>query len=304
MADGVIVVQPDSTGKSLDTEQVVRASDGATVQRERIVLQHADDPSGSRLPEFASRPIAGALWAIESAVQHMRKSLERAPAHAEHRRFSFRNVGASPLRMTNNGSLAVAQVESARAEAARAGLRFWGGTNPINLTPALSPRTSGLSTSSLSLVNTAPETGPSIFVDMVSCWITTAAPVPGATLFAAVSTAPINASYTISTTMFGASCSGSSRAPYGQWTNTTITLPNPVKGSGNSVSPTNQATWFPLIVMDGTGFAGSGGTVYTDGGIAIPPGHCLAFFVLSSQTTIGATFGVNCLWTELKAEME
>ena len=52
MSDGTVQLAPDGTGKKVDTSELVRASDGATVERQRIVA--ADDQFSANLARVFS----------------------------------------------------------------------------------------------------------------------------------------------------------------------------------------------------------------------------------------------------------
>lgn len=66
MADGIIQVPPDSTGKKVDTSEVTR-QDGVVVQRQRMIM--ADDETGtnSLLHELILE-IRELKWAILKAL--------------------------------------------------------------------------------------------------------------------------------------------------------------------------------------------------------------------------------------------
>lgn len=195
--------------------------------------------------------------------------------------------GLSTLRGTPNESLAIAQYEPLNAEQARAGLRFAGGNSIIanGIAPVqVIPTTTG----TLALYNADPNKV--LFIDSISFWLGSGTAAAGATLFGAVSSAPIATAPTMATGYAVSSLSGSaqrSSAVFG----TAVTIP---------VSPYAPA-WFAITSTQQAAAANVGqGDGYREynGGIAVPPLRALAFGVFSGAGT-SPLYGISVSWTEL-----
>jgi hypothetical protein len=76
MADGKVVVPPDSSGKSIDTSELTR-SDGTVVERQRVVIGDATNVTslGSVSPEGALT-VSMQLDNIESQLARIARLLE------------------------------------------------------------------------------------------------------------------------------------------------------------------------------------------------------------------------------------
>ncbi len=300
MADGVIQVNPDSTGKKLDTEELARAADGVVVERERVVLQRPGDPSSSMRPEFSSPTLLGAVRSAVAQLGEIRKTLrQRGAESADIRRFNPKRAGQSLLRMTGVESLAVAQVEPPYTEATRAGRRFcW--SYPAGAEAVTARSSFPASSCDLILWNSAPPGGPTIFLDLAAVYFNGGSTATAAVLGIVPSPLPIAGSVTLPSNFSTAnpmSTSGSSRGAVGQiLVATGMTMPSRPDGS--------KTTFYPIAGGPHAGAAASPeGFGFGDvgGRFAAPPGHGLCFVVQSSSAN---TYGISLAWVELALDME
>lgn len=296
MADGYIQVQPDSTGKKLDTDEQVRPSDGATVERERIVLARPSDASASMRAEVHSPSSVGVLKTIAGSLTSIGRTLRETTLRPSVRRFTDGvRGGFSSLRMTGLESLATAQAELPFAEIARSGRAFLLsnqiGSNTNSSTTALSTTTPGLQ-----IVNFAPPGGPTAFIK--TAIMTCSVSVSGLQLMGTLSSQPFPpGTFTIGNYANGynswSNLSGSGRAPFCRINTQSVAFPFPP-------GTTNGLFWFALTPQ-ATATASS--TVqHWDGFIAIPPRHALGLAMWSSTSQSGANFSI--LLAEHQADME
>lgn len=218
-------------------------------------------------------------------------------AEGKFRRFVRTALGGavSALRLTNVESVAMAQVEGANTECARAGRRFFGGNQIIanGIAPVTAIPTT---TATLALFNAEADGGNSLCIDRLGFWLGSGTPTAGATLLATVSPSKIATAPTVNATGYGsASASGSSRQTKARWA-TGVTLPS---------SP-NAPAWVQIISTFQLAAANVGqGDNWVEllGGILVPPGYAAGFAILSGTGTT-PLYGVSCAWNELELELE
>lgn len=294
MADGFIGVNPDSSGKKLDTEELVRPTDGLLVERERIVLQRPGDASSSLRPEVSNPPLLGAVRLAVAQLGEIRKTLrQRVSDSADVRRFSVKRAGQQLLRMTGLESLAVAPVEMPNQEAARAGQRFAGWAKGV--TPGQTTLPAVTVAPTTSLVNTAPPGGPTCFIDSVGMWCDTGTQAAGASLFLCLSDGPVGYS-ALATNGFNiqsGSTTGSGKTQFLQAPNGSLT-----KWLGLAWFLVNS-NLSPAGANQGAGSLGQP----LGGAVAVPPGYGLGLCILSGAGT-SPTFGYSIMWSEAFADME
>lgn len=195
------------------------------------------------------------------------------------------------LRGTALGSLAIAQLEPALAEAARAGLRFGGGTQVIanGIAPVAAIPTT---TATLALWNGESPGGRSYLVQRVHFGLGSGTPTAGGTLFAALAPAAI-AAPTPATNYSSGSLSRGGKATKAVW--------------GTAVTFAAGAAWMAMASSFQLAAANVGqgdGTGYlSEGGILVPPGYALGLAILSGTGTTPLYY-VSMEWTELELDLE
>lgn len=207
-------------------------------------------------------------------------------------RFSSLGKGVeAQVRLTGAGSVAVANVESPDVEVARAGRRFYGGTQALGSGIA---SVTAIPTTAAAHVLFNGETGASsrtYVIRQVSYYLASGATAAGSSLLYAVSktseTKP-SAAASYSTQSISGSSSASSKAVWG----TAVTL-----GS--------TPTWGQLAGQLNAGAANVGQSDQpwqSNGLILIPPGFMLALTVLNTNTT--GVYCVSVIWDELDLDLE
>lgn len=202
-------------------------------------------------------------------------------------RFTRKQGGDSPLRLTEFQSLAVAQVEPPGFELARAGRMFWGGgqQGATGRAPVTAVPTTG---AAFLLWNGEPDGGRAIVpVNITLTQVSGTAAIGGAIL-AALTTTKV-AAPTAATGYASASASG--------------------RGSTKAVWADNQTlgatpTWVALVGHGNPATTTEGGiTVQLPGGIVVPPGFGLALNHISGTgtTPLLTAFAV---WAEIDAYLE
>lgn len=208
------------------------------------------------------------------------------------RRFVEDQVGDRQVRMTHVESMAVAQVEPARAVLAAAGRRFHGGNQIIanGIAPVAAIPTT---TATLLLYNREPDNGLSMFVDKLNFWLGSGTAAAGATLFVTISPAKIASPPTANATGYGsASSAGSTRATKALWT-TAATI------AAGAAWVAAQSTFQLAAANVGQGDGGSD----LDGGMEIRPGYGMGFAILSGAGT-SPLYGISASWSEYFASNE
>lgn len=202
----------------------------------------------------------------------------------------FGNPG--PIRQTEYSSLAVQQAEPPGLELARAGLRYAGGCQVVAsaLAPVQAIPTTG---GALALYNTEPDGGKSIVVESVSVSLASGTPGTGFALYCGLSqgrlvTAPSAAAN------YGSAPIGKSqgKSTIALWA-TTFTLAGSPKWWAVIAGPTGGAS----------ASVGDGGTRDLGGRVVIPPGHALAFTVMSAAGTT-PLFAIHVEHVELQVTLE
>lgn len=197
----------------------------------------------------------------------------------------------NPARGTNQGSLAVAQVEGPNAEMARAGRRFMGGSNI--LANAIAPK-QAMPTTSPTVVLFNTDRSKVIQLDQVGFWLASGTAPVGATLIGALSPLPIASPVAAMATGYATqncnpASSNASKALFG----TSVTLPG-------------APVWQPLgsnMQSAGTTIGLGDGPIQLGGGILIPPGFGLGLDVLSGAGT-SALYMLGLIWNELDLDLE
>lgn len=194
-----------------------------------------------------------------------------------------------PHRLTGLQSLAVAQIEPMNAEAARAGVRFGGGTQIIanGIAPVAAIPTT---TATLYLYNGDPTR--SYLVDQLDFYLGSGTAAAGATLLATVAKLT-SAAPTANATGYGSqSMSGSSRTSKAFWST-----------AGTLAAGTN---WVPMIstLQLAAANVGQGDQVQqTWGSILVPPGYVLGIAILSGAGTT-PLYAIGAIWDELELDLE
>lgn len=195
------------------------------------------------------------------------------------------------LRLTGQGSMAVAAVEPEAYERARAGRRFWGGNQIIanGIAPVAAIPTT---TATLALYNGEPDNGADLAIERINFWLGSGTAAAGATLFVCVSDGPIATTPTMATGYEVASCSRGgrkSKAVFG----TAVTIPADPSWVG-------ALSTFQLAAAN----VGQGdGVAFLDGGIIVPPRHALGIAILSGAGTT-PLYGVSAIWSEIEGDRE
>jgi hypothetical protein len=192
------------------------------------------------------------------------------------------------LRLTQHESFAVAQVEPAGLELARAGLRFYGGVQ--NGATGRAPVGSIPTTAAAWLLwNGESDGGASLVIDTVSIvQVSGTAAVGGAILWAL--TNKKIAAPTAATGYATTSASKSSKSSRAVW--------------GDNQTLGETPTWGVLKANGNPATSTSGGdTVDVDGRIIVPPGFGLALHYLSGAGT-SPLFGASATWSELQLSLE
>lgn len=303
MADSFIQVNPDSTGKLLDTDQQVIPATGNTVQRERVVSVRGDDASATLRPQVENPPLLGAVRLAVAQLGEIRKTLRQRSADAgDVRRFSAKRYGSQLLRMTGIESLAVAQTELEHAELTRAGRRYLYG--PSGTSDSLATRQSILASScDLLLWNSAPRGGPTLFLDLVNFMLLSGTPGVAASLLGTVTANPVATAVTSTnrSTVTVLNTSGSNQSNYG-----TIIVSAGMALPLSAAAP--SYSWFPLAQIDNlsqTASIAQGPSQWAEvkGRLAAPPGHGIAFHIYGAAGT-SPLFAVSFIWVELQLDME
>jgi hypothetical protein len=198
--------------------------------------------------------------------------------------------------MTDNESIAVAQVELAKAESARAG-RYFGGGNQIIANGIAPVAAIPTTTATLALYNAEDPGGLSYEIDRIGFWLGSGTAAAGATLFATVSPAKIVTAPTANATGYGsASMSGSTRVTKAIWT-TAVTVPSP---TGRAPAWIQISSNFQLAAAN----VGQGdGYVEMNGCLLVPPGYALGFAILSGAGTT-PLYGISASWSEMQKSLE
>lgn len=208
-------------------------------------------------------------------------------------RFGWRAVGTLLLpRLTNQGSIAVANVEPEAYERARAGRRFWGGNQIIanGIAPVTAIPTT---TATLALYNGEGDDGADYCIERVNFWLGSGTPTAGATLLACVSDGPIATTPTAMATGYEvASCSRGSRKSKAVWA-TAVTIPNDPAWVG----------LFSTFQLAAANVGQGDGMAFLDGGIIVPPRHALGLAILSG-TGASPLYGVSAVWSEIEGDRE
>lgn len=206
------------------------------------------------------------------------------------RYFKQGNGAKTSARLTSQGSLAVAQVESVLQEQSRAGRRFFGGcqviANGINPVSAI-PTT----TATLALYNGEPDNGADLCVDRINFWLGSGTAAAGATLLITVAgpiaTTPTMASnYSVTSASRGGKASKALLA-------TSITLP----GSPTWIGVLSTFQLAAANVGQGDGWA------QLDGGLLVPPRYAMGIAILSGTGT-SPLYGVSVQWSEMENDRE
>lgn len=195
--------------------------------------------------------------------------------------------GSNPyLRVTDLGSLAVANAEPSFTEVLRAGLRFVGGVQVI--ADGFAPlATIPTTTASACLFNGENQGGRSYLVDCITVAIGLTAPTTGHIVFAGLSNGRITAP-SAATNYSSQSASGGTRSTKAIW-GTGITFPAGTAWINVQASP----------VITAAGIGGENGTVLTR--FLIPPQFALGFAVLA---TTSAEHLIHASWSELELDLE
>lgn len=215
------------------------------------------------------------------------------------RKFQFvgSTVGSRILRMTDNESLAVTQVEFPKMELARSGSLFQGGNQIIanGIAPVTAIPTT---TATLALYNSADAGGVSLIIDKLGFWLGSGTPTAGATLFAAVSTSMIVSAPTTNATGYSTqSASGSSDTlTKAVWT-TAVTMPSLTNRSPAWVQVMSTFQLAAANVGQGDSYAEMGGA------LIVPPKHALGLAILSGTGTT-PLYGISATWAELQLSLE
>lgn len=207
-------------------------------------------------------------------------------------RFNFRQAATDrPVRMTNHGSLAMAQVEPAGAELARAGRRFGavvgnGATYkaPIQAIPT--------TTATWALYNGEPDGGKSYLVEIAACFSVSGTLGLGLSLLGGVTKTRQSAAVAAYSGTVLDSLSGGAM--------------NSRAALGNAVTLANTPVWVPLESRDQVSAVSVGsGLVAKDlaGRFLVRPGCCFALDVMAPVGTT-ALFGVAVAWSELQLDLE
>lgn len=200
------------------------------------------------------------------------------------------NGTTTPLRLTTLGSLAVAAVESAGHEQARAGRRYAGGCQLIaaGIAPdATIPST----TAKLALYNGQPDDGLCLFIERLTFCLGSGTPAAGATLLVCVA-GPIATVPAMAANYLAGSTSGGGRGTKSVFA-TAVTLPG-------------APVWFGLTSTMQLAAANVGqgdGWAQSDGGIMIPPRYALGIAIFSGAGTT-PLYTVSAQWAELESDKE
>ena len=200
------------------------------------------------------------------------------------------NIGEVSLRMTNNASASVAQVEAPYLELTRSGRRMHGGTQIIanGIAPVAAIPTTA---ATLALYNNdTNNNGLSLCLDWLNVFLGSGTPAAGLSLFAAVAK-PTTAPTANATGYNSGPLSGTASGSKALWA-TGLTLPA-------------TAVWSALTstLQSGTANVGMGDNFLDLGGrIVIPPSYCLALAILSGAG-VTPLYGVSAQWAELELDL-
>lgn len=196
------------------------------------------------------------------------------------------------VRLTSQGSLAVAPIEPEAYERGRAGIRFWGGNQIIanGIAPVAAIPTT---TATLALYNGEGDNGPDLCIERLNFWLGSGTAAAGATLFACVSDGPIATTPTAMATGYEVgSMSRGRRKSKALWA-TAVTLPLDPTWAG-------VLSTFQLAAAN----VGQGdGVAFLDGGLIIPPRHALGLAILSGTGT-SPLYGISATWSEIEGDRE
>lgn len=194
------------------------------------------------------------------------------------------------VRQTSFESLAVAQVEPANAEIARAGRRFMGGNSIIanGIAPVAAIPTT---TATLALYNSDSAGGRCLVLDRIRFWLGSGTAAAGATLLATVA-GPIASPPTAHGTGYAVSSASGRGTPRALWT-TAMTIPAGFAWAG----------LISTLQLAAANVGQGNGEYVADGALIVPPTFALGIAILSGAGT-SPLYGVSAEWSELELDLE